>query len=420
RSATGREPTSFAWFMAKEHRQTDSHLIYSLKTKERDYFSDGCYLSTMLGQLLKNVKIEGIDAHGQAFGRFSGGLIFIEKGVPGDVVDVQAIRLSKGEQSTFRGRIIRLIEPAATRIDPFCEHFEHCGGCQWQQVSYAEQLLIKQKQVRQLLERHLPPGSTLPPVVPSPLEKHYRNKIVFTFSNRRWMTPEEKSDPNTILRPAAGYVMRGKYDHALEIRRCDIAPLSAIELLHAFRDFSLETGISFYDMRKERGTLRQLMVRYADDGAVLLGIVFGEYRKDALDLLLDMVQRRFPQVRSVWRFDNPKKDGNISDLKPIHVWGEEVLPITLLGLRFDMHPGSFFQTNTLQTEQLYRTAIDFCGLTGRETVFDYYSGTGTIALSAARKAKKVVGLEFVPEAVEQAYRNAQVNAFPMRTFLQAT
>lgn len=371
----------------------------------------------MLGQLLQNLEITVIDAYGKSFGRFSGGLVYVEKGVPGDIADVQAIRLTKGELATFHGRIIKIRKPAPARIEPFCQHFQHCGGCQWQQVRYADQLDFKQKQVRQLLERHLTMGGAVPPIIPSPSARQYRNKIVFTFSNRRWMTPEEKEDPSTVFRPAAGFVMRGKYDHALEIHSCDIAPASAVRLLHAYRDHALSCGISFYDMRKERGTLRQLMVRYADDGAIMLGIVFGQFDESALEQLKQMTLKDFPEVRSISRFVNPKKDGNISELKALHVWGEPVLPVTLSGLRFEMHPGTFFQTNTLQTEQLYRTAIDWCELKGTETVFDYYSGTGTIALSASTRAKRVLGLEFVTEAVDQAYRNASINNISNATFI---
>ncbi|MFM2207579.1 MAG: rRNA ((1939)-C(5))-methyltransferase RlmD [Bacteroidota bacterium] len=366
----------------------------------------------MLGQLVKNLKIEGIDTRGNAFGRFPGGTILVDKAVPGDVVNVQALRLTKGPEAFYRGRILEIISPAPNRIPAFCRHFQHCGGCQWQPLPYSDQLSLKHGHITRLFGLHLPEGVVVPPPVPSPLARHYRNKIVFNFSNRRWMTPEEKSDPGTVLRPAAGYMMQGKYDHALEIRECGIAPDSAIKLLHAVRDIALQNGISFYDMRREEGVLRQMMVRYGDEEGgkeqLLVRFVFGKFDAQALSLLTECV-KRYPEVRSVSYLLNLKKDGQVNELDTVHHWGTPSLPVTLDGLRFEMRAGTFFQTNTLQTEQLYRTAIDWCGLTGTENVFDLYCGTGTLALSAARAARQVLGIEFVEDAIDQAKKNAAAN-----------
>lgn len=371
----------------------------------------------MLGQLVKNLKIEGIDSKGNAYGHFAGGRILVDKAVPGDVADVQALRLTKGDQPVFRGRILNIVEPSALRIDPFCKHFMHCGGCQWQHVSYSNQLKLKRNQIEALFSRHIPAESVIPEVIASPDERRYRNKIVFSFSNRRWLTPEEKSDPTTILRPAAGYIMRGKYDHALEIHQCEIAPESAIRILQLVRDTALEHRISFYDMRKERGVLRQLLVRYGADGQLLIGIVFAEFDRNALELLAQTLQSHFQEIKSICYFLNPKKDGNISELTPVHFTGEKSIPVRLNGLEFEMRPGSFFQTNTRQTEQLYHLTSEWCGLTGKETVLDLYSGTGTIALTVARKADKVLGIEFVEEAVLQAEENARRNKIGNVKFL---
>ncbi|MEY4594314.1 MAG: rRNA ((1939)-C(5))-methyltransferase RlmD [Bacteroidota bacterium] len=371
----------------------------------------------MLGQLVKNVKIEGVDARGIAFGRFSGGLVLVDKAVPGDIANVQALRLTKGQDAIYTGRIIELIEPSSSRIAPFCKHFQHCGGCQWQTLTYSDQLRLKQQQVATLFDRHLPVDSSTPLPIASPLERHYRNKIVFNFSNRRWMTPEEKADPATIFRPAAGYMMQGKYDHAIEIHACDIAPQSAIEIMHTVRDTALENHIPFYDMRKEQGVLRQLMVRYGDNGSILVRFVFGKFDPKALELFIQTIAKKYPAVLSVSYLINPDKDGKVNELETKIAWGSPTIPITLNGLHFEMSPGSFFQTNTLQTEQLYATAIDWCSLTGKETVYDFYSGTGTIALSAARRAKHVVGIEFVNDAVEGARKNAHRNHIKNATFI---
>lgn len=371
----------------------------------------------MLGQLVKNVKIEGIDARGNAFGRFSGGTILVDKAIPGDLANVQALRLTKGPDALYEGRIVDLVEPSPSRIPAFCKHFLHCGGCQWQPLTYYDQLRLKQNQVAQLFDRHLPDGAITPLPIASPKERHYRNKIVFNFSNRRWMTPEEKSDPNTVFRPAAGYMMQGKYDHALEIHQCDIAPTSAIEILQVVRDAALENKIPFYDMRKEQGVLRQLMVRYADDGAMMVRIVFGKFDAEALDLFIAVLTEKFPAIRSISYLINREKDGKVNELDTVIAYGEPTLPITLNGLRFAMSPGSFFQTNTLQTEQLYNTAIEWCALSGSETLFDLYSGTGTIALSAAQSAGKVLGIEFVEDAVRRARENAISNGIHNATFI---
>lgn len=371
----------------------------------------------MLGQLVKNVKIEGVDARGNAFGRFSGGTILVDKAIPGDLADVQALRLTKGPDALYEGRIVDLIEPSPSRIPAFCKHFLHCGGCQWQPLRYEDQLTLKQKQVAQLFDRYLPDGTSTPRPVASPMELHYRNKIVFNFSNRRWMTPEEKSDPATVFRPAAGYMMQGKYDHALEIHECDIAPASAIEILHAVRDTALENKIPFYDMRKEQGVLRQVMVRYADDGAMMVRIVFGKFDAAALELFIAILSEKFPAIKSISYLINREKEGKVNELDTVIAYGAPTLPVTLNGLRFTMSPGSFFQTNTLQTELLYNTAIEWCALSGSETLFDLYSGTGTIALSAARRAGRVLGIEFVEDAVQRARENAANNGIHNATFI---
>ncbi len=363
----------------------------------------------MLGKLVKNVRIEGIDARGNAFGRIPGGTVLVDKAIPGDVADIQALRISKGEDALFSGRIIDMVEPSADRITPFCKHFMHCGGCQWQPLSYSNQILLKHRQVAQLFDRHLPEGQSTPLPIASPLEKKYRNKLLFNFSNRRWMTPEEKSDPATVFRPAAGYMMQGKYDHALEIHDCGIAPDSAIAIMHAVRDTALAHKISFYDMRKEQGILRQLMVRYGDEGAIMTRIVFGKFDDSALQVITQLLTDKFPAVQSISYSINIKKDGKLNEADTIIAHGSSTIPITLNGLQFEMSPGSFFQTNTLQTEQLYKTAIDWCELTGQQTVYDLYSGTGTIALSAANASKRVVGIEFVEDAVRWAKKNAKNN-----------
>jgi 23S rRNA (uracil1939-C5)-methyltransferase len=370
-----------------------------------------------LGRRIDAFAITGIDRDGQAFGPFEGGKLLVDKALPGDVADVQAIRVSKGDFPVSAGRIVRLLQPSPDRIAPFCPHFEHCGGCQWQHTSYEQQLRIKHAQVLDLFANHLPEGLSVPPVLPSPQQVRYRNKIVFTFSNRRWMTPEEKTSHETIRRPAAGFLLRGKYDHTLEISECALIDPIAVRILHRLRDIALEAGWKFYDMREVRGFLRGLALRFGDPGHLHAAIITAEKDDARLEWLVVRLAKEFPEITGYFHLFNPDKSGVNMEAPTRHLYGERLLPITLDGLRFLVSPNAFFQTNTEQTLHLYRTALDFAGLTGTERVLDLYCGTGTITLFLARHARSVTGIEYVEAAVQDARRNAECNGITNADFL---
>lgn len=370
-----------------------------------------------LGRRVDAFAITGIDRQGHPYGPFEGGHLLVDKGLPGDVADVQAIRVSKGDFPVSAGRIVRLIQPSPDRIAPFCPHFEHCGGCQWQHTSYTHQLRIKHAQVSELFAKHLPPGMDVPPVLPSPRQLQYRNKIVFTFSNRRWMTPEEKLSPDTIRRPAAGFLLRGKYDHTLEISECGLIDPIAVRILHRLRDIALEAGMKFYDMREEAGFLRGLALRLGDPGHLFAAIITAAQDDAKLDYLVDRLGRDFPDITGFFQLYNPDKSGVNMEAPARHLRGEQQLPVTLDGLRFLVSPNAFFQTNTEQTLRLYRTALDFAQPGRDERVLDLYCGTGTITLFLARQAGSVTGIEYVEAAVRDARANAERNGITNAHFL---
>ncbi|HRI40709.1 MAG TPA: 23S rRNA (uracil(1939)-C(5))-methyltransferase RlmD [Bacteroidia bacterium] len=370
-----------------------------------------------LGRRVEAFAITAIDRDGLPYGPFEGGKLYVDKSLPGDIADVQAIRVSKGDFPVSTGRIVRLLQASPDRIDPFCPHFEHCGGCQWQHTSYAHQLEIKHGQVSELFARHLPDGMTVPPVLPSPQQLRYRNKIVFTFSNRRWMTPEEKTSPDTIRRPAAGFLMRGKYDHTLEIHECALIEPIAVRILHRLRDIALEAGMKFYDMREEYGFLRGLALRFGDPGHLLAAIITAEQDDEKLNVLTEGLTRDFPEITGYFQLFNPDKSGVNMDAPARHLRGETQLPMSLGGFQFLVSPNAFFQTNTEQTLRLYQTALDFAALKGSERVLDLYCGTGTISLFLARQAAFVTGVEFVDAAVNDARTNANRNGIKNVDFI---
>jgi 23S rRNA (uracil1939-C5)-methyltransferase len=370
-----------------------------------------------LGRRVEAFAISAIDRDGLPYGPFEGGKLYVDKALPGDIADVQAIRVSKGDFPVSTGRIVHLLQPSPDRIDPFCPHFEHCGGCQWQHTSYAHQLEIKHEQVNNLFALHLPEGMTIPPVLPSPKQLRYRNKIVFTFSNRRWMTPEEKTSPDTIRRPAAGFLLRGKYDHTLEIDVCELIDPIAVRILHRVRDIALEAGMKFYDMRKESGFLRGLALRFGDPGHLLAAIITAEQDDEKLNVLVEGLCRDFPEITGYFQLFNPDKSGVNMDAPARHLRGETQLPMTLDGFQFLVSPNAFFQTNTEQTLRLYKTALDFAALTGTERVLDLYCGTGTISLFLARSAAFVTGIELAEAAVNDARSNAIRNGISNVDFI---
>ena len=356
--------------------------------------------------VLENLVIESVAAEGKAIAHTpEGQVVFVGFAVPGDVVNVRLVRKKK---AWLEGTIIKIVKPSDLRLEPFCEHFGVCGGCRWQPLPYDIQLAAKQRQVYDQLTRigHLEVPE-FSPILASEKTVRYRNKLEFSASSRRWLTAEEiaSGDPGG---PGLGFHVGKYFDKVLDIRECHLQPEPTNGIRLFIKQFCLDNGISFYDIRENRGQLRNMFVRTTDAGDVMLIVCFGEDFPLRAPLL-DAVQARFPQIRSLWYVINEKKNDTIGDLPCILHAGEEAIYEQMEDLRFKIGPKSFYQTNTGQALRLYRTARDFAALTGSETVYDLYTGTGTIAQFVAARAKRVIGIEYVPEAIEDARLNAAAN-----------
>ncbi len=391
----------------------------------------------MRGTFVPDFVITGLTAEGTAFGmhedtsgeRSRTIRVLVEKGLPAEVVDIQMIK-SYHDKTIARGKILKLKKPAAGRQEPFCRHFEYCGGCQWQNISYAEQLKLKQEQVKQLLE---PFNSTpyprqrgtianssdvsnifLPPI-PSEKQIHFRNRITFVFSNRRWMSPEELTDSEVPRTVAAGFALKGKYDRVMQIKECFLTDAFAVELMHALQSFAIQQNFSFYDARTEKGFLRGLTVRF-DDAGIMAIAIFGENDSAKIEATFDFL-RSFPQLTSFYSVIHSSKRGIASEKDHQYISGKKYLSFKVHGLEFRVGASSFYQTNTQQAIKLFDTATEFAQLTGDEIVYDLYCGCGTIALSVAHKARRVIGLEYSEHSVAEAYSNAELNRITNANFI---
>jgi 23S rRNA (uracil1939-C5)-methyltransferase len=407
-------------------------------------------------EILENVLIETVAAEGNALAHVNGKALFVPMAVPGDVVNVQVTHKKK---NYMEGYILELVTPSPMRQEPFCNHFGDCGGCRWQPIPYDKQLEFKQQQVIDQLTRigklDLP---VIAPIMASGETVRYRNKLEFTFSNSRWVPfeeltqkadatlpdsqaaqaevtgvasgvdsyPEREAAPVTSplppsplapaqQLPALGFHVRGRFDKVLDIETCHLQeePSNAIRL--AVRDYALEKGLSFFDLRQQTGYLRTLMIRIALTGEVMVVVVFAHDNPDAGEddaarkALLDYLQQAFPQITSLHYVINTKRNDSLGDQDTIHYAGKPYIVETMEDLQFRIGPKSFYQTNSRQALRMYQKIREYADLQGDETVYDLYTGTGTIALFLAHHCRRVTGVEYVPEAIEDARENASAN-----------
>jgi 23S rRNA (uracil1939-C5)-methyltransferase len=357
---------------------------------------------------LEKVRITDIAAEGNALARIENLVVFVPMLIPGDVVDLQVIRKRK---KFLEGRVVKFHEYSPLRIEPRCSHFGICGGCKWQHLPYSLQLQYKEKQVKDNLIRigkiDLPEVS---PIIGSSDEFMYRNKLEFTFSNKRWYTKEEVESGVKFEREAAlGFHIPGLFDKVLDIDYCHLQPEPSNSIRNAVRKYAISNSLEFFDLREQSGFLRNLVIRNTRDGNVMVIAVFFHEDKEMREGLLDFLYNEFPQITSLMYVINPKKNDSLNDQNPILYKGNDHIVEEMEGLKFRIGPKSFYQTNTRQAIELYRVARKFAALTGSETVYDLYTGTGTIANFIASSAEKVIGIEYIDEAVEDAKINAGLN-----------
>lgn len=367
-----------------------------------------------LDLILENVKIEAVAAEGKSLAHVDGTVVFVEFAVPGDIVNV---KVTKKKKNYMEGFILEIVKPSEDRLQPFCEHFGICGGCRWQPLPYDMQLKAKQQQVWDQLVRigHLEIPD-ISPILPSDKTKYYRNKLEFTFSNKRWIYNNE--DPDSLTdeeRLGLGFHVGKFFDKVLDIKHCSLQPEPSNEIRLFIREYAVTHNLEFYNIRENTGFLRNIIIRNNQVGDVMLTVCFAYDDQDKIVPMLDAIAAEFPQIKSLHYVINEKLNDSISDLDCI-LYKDDAIWETMGKLKFKIGPKSFYQTNSEQAYKLYSVAKEFAALTGNEVVYDLYTGTGTIAQFISDKASKVIGIEYVKEAIEDARINAEANGITNCTF----
>ena len=364
--------------------------------------------------LIEGLEITTLAAEGKAMGRWNDVVVFVPMTVPGDVVDVQ---IRSKRRRFMEGYVVRYVKKSPIRAEHFCAHFGVCGGCKWQNLPYEEQLRFKTEQVRDQLTRigkiELP---EICDCLGSEKTQFYRNKLEFTFADRRWLTREELADEQVVATPALGFHIPNMFDKVLDIDRCWLQPEPSNAIRMAIKKFTLENGYSYHNPHTHEGIMRNMIIRTASTGEVMLIVVFGEDNPEWITALLNFVGDQFPEITSLYYIINTKLNDSVGDLDPVLFKGKDHIVEQMEGLKFKVGPKSFYQTNSLQAYELYKVAREFADLKPEDTLYDLYTGTGTIANFCAARCKKVVGIEYVPEAIADAKINSQWNNISNTSF----
>jgi len=358
--------------------------------------------------ILENITITDYAAEGKSLVRHDGKVLFVSGAVPGDIVDIQIV---KNKKDWAEGRAIKIIKPANDRLVPFCKHFGLCGGCKWQMLPYEKQLQFKQQEAVQNITRI---GKTeipvLLPIAGSDNTTEYRNKLEFTFSNKRFLTNEEiNTDAALIQQNALGYHAPRIFDKIIDIQECHLLDGVNNDIRNTIRNFATEMGFEFYDIRNHTGWLRNIIIRLTSTGELMVNICLNHDAESDRVLLLDHLLKKVPSITTLLYTINPKWNDSIYDLVPQVYYGKGYVTEKLGSFNFIISPKSFFQTNTKQAEKLYSITKEFAALTGKETVYDLYCGTGSIGIFISEHAKKIIGVEVIEDAIEDAKKNAALN-----------
>jgi 23S rRNA (uracil1939-C5)-methyltransferase len=374
-----------------------------------------CRMGSRKNVISDVLSIIDISSDGRGVAKSDGLVYFVKGAVPGDRV---IIKINKKKKNLAEGDVIELVQASENRIEAFCKHFGVCGGCKWQYLAYSTQLDFKHRQIKETLERlsktEIP---ELLPIAGSELQQYYRNKLDYTFSDKRWLTAADAPHADELSQqPALGFHAPGNFSKALAIEECYLQPAPSDAIRNFVFRYAVENGLEFYNVKSHTGWLRNLILRNNIKGEFMLMLAIAFADEEKLFPLLDSIKKAFPQVVSLLWIVNPKKNDTVNDL-PYHVYhGQDYLVETMENLQFKIGPYSFYQTNPGQAYRLYQITREFAGLSGTETVYDLYTGTGTIALFVAAKAAKVVGVEYVPQAIEDAKENAIINNIPHADF----
>lgn len=357
---------------------------------------------------IESLEILSMSTEGKGIGRHEGKVVFVDSAIPGDIVKVQVRKTQKKFDEAF---ITQLIRPSVFRKEPFCEHFGQCGGCKWQHISYEQQLAMKEETVLSAFRKI---GKTdienLGSIIGSPITQYYRNKLEFTFSSRKWISREEFEKLNEDSdRRGVGFHMPGFFDRIVDVKHCFLQEDPSNAIRNHVRKYTLSKGISYYDTKHQEGMMRNLVIKTSSLGQTLVMLSFHENDPDIILPLMENLLQAFPKITSLYWVHNPKKNDSIYDLDPVLFSGEPYIVEELGHLRYMIGPKSFFQTNPTQGKVLYDLTAEFAGLKKEETVYDLYTGVGSIALYLAAQCKTIIGIEEVKEAIDDAQKNAVLN-----------
>jgi len=366
-------------------------------------------------EIFEDVPILKMAAEGKCIAKINGQVIFVENVAPGDIVDLKII---KRKRKYLLGNSIKIKSYSKQRSEPFCQHFGTCGGCKWQHVNYQTQLEYKQQQVVDALERigklDLP---VIQPIIPSENTTYYRNKLEYTFSNHRWLTKEEIDSDHKLNRDALGFHIPGRYDKILDIETCYLQPQPSDNIRNRIREFAIEHNYEFFHPYKLQGELRNLIIRNSNQGEVMVIVQFAQIEKERINLMMNFIKHEFSEINSLNYIINTKKNDSYFDLPIVTFSGKNYITESLGTLRFRLGPKSFYQTNSLQAARLYEITRDFAELSGKEIVYDLYTGIGSIANFIADKVKLVVGIDYIKMSIIEARANAKSNNISNAIFL---
>ena len=368
----------------------------------------------MKNKVIPNLRIERIAAEGKCVAHHEGKVVFVQNVAPGDLIDV---RITKGKSSFMEGEAIEFHEYSNDRVDPFCSHFGTCGGCKWQHINYDLQKQYKRQQVLDQFTRIAKVDITeVLPILGSEKTRYYRNKLDFTFSNNRWLTKEEINSGEKFQRNALGFHIPKMFDKIIDIDHCYLQGNISNDVRNEVRKFAIQEGLTFFDLRNQIGLLRNLIIRTTSTEEVMVIVQFGEDDPAGIEKVMGFIHEKFPQITSLLFIVNLKKNETFHDQEVITFKGRDYIEEEMEGLKFRIGPKSFYQTNSDQAYELYKVAREFAALQGSEVVYDLYTGTGTIANFIAKKAKQVIGIEYVEEAIQDAKLNSKINGIENTIF----
>jgi 23S rRNA (uracil1939-C5)-methyltransferase len=368
----------------------------------------------MKNKVITNLLIERIASEGKCLGHHEEKVVFVTGVAPGDIVDV---RITKGKSSFMEGEPVKFHEYSKERIEPFCSHFGVCGGCKWQHINYDLQKTYKRQQVLDQFQRIA--KVSIPEVMPtlgSEKTRYYRNKLDFTFSNKKWLTLDQIRSDEEFDRNALGFHIPKMFDKIVDVDHCYLQGNISNDVRNELRAFALENKITFYDIRGQVGLLRNLIIRTTSTGESMVIVQFGENDPESIKVVMEFLNQKFPEITALIYVINLKGNETFHDLELVTFSGKDYIEEQMEGLKFRISPKSFYQTNSEQAYELYKVARDFAQLKGDEVVYDLYTGTGTIANFVAKQAKQVIGIEYVESAIEDAKLNSKLNGIENTLF----